>query len=158
MHRLRGVEELAKMYHLVMRSFVRTGHAPHYTELAREMSIPPDEARALLRQLTAMRMPNWLVPGTDLIESFAPFSNIPNVYRVSVDGEQRWFAQCGLEALALGHLFPERTVEVRSACLDCGEPIVVTLRNEALVSLEPRTTVAHANLPIAHWYPDIGRA
>jgi hypothetical protein len=146
------------MYHLVMRAFVATGRAPHYMDLAQEMAISPDEAQALLHELTAMRLPNWLIPGTDLIESFAPFSNVPNAYRVSVDGEQSWFAQCGLEALSLGHLFPGQTVETTTTCLDCGEPIVVRLRDTRLISLEPSTTVAHANLPIAQWYPDIGRA
>ena len=146
----------ARMYHLVMRSFVETGRAPHYTDIAQKMGTEPGTARALLRELTSMRLPNWLVPGTDLIESFAPFSNIPNQYRVSVDGEQGWFAQCGLEALSLGHLFPGRTVEVAASCLDCGDPIRVTLRDAALLSLEPSTTVAHSSVPLADWYPDIG--
>lgn len=151
-------EELARVYHVVMRSFVKTGRAPHYTDIAREMGIEPESARLLLRELTSLRLPNWLSPGTDLIASFAPFSNIPNQYRVTVDGEQRWFAQCGLEALALGHLFPRRTVEVASTCLDCGESIGVMLRDASLLALDPSTTVAHSNVPLADWYVDIGRS
>jgi hypothetical protein len=150
-------DDLARTYHFVMRSFVDSGRAPHYTDIALEFGIAPDSARALLRQLTSMRLPNWLVPGTDLIESFAPFSNIPNQYRVSVDGQQRWFAQCGLESLSLGHLFPGRTVDVATSCLDCGDPIEVTLRDTTLVRLEPSSAVAHSNVPLADWYADIGR-
>lgn len=146
------------MYHLIMRSFVESGRAPHYSELARAMAISPDEARSLLHELIALRLPDWLVPGTDLIESFAPFSNVPNNYRVSVNGDQRWFAQCGLEVLALGHLFPGRTVTVAATCLDCGDPIEVRLRDATFAAFEPATLVGHSNVPVAAWYPDIGRA
>jgi len=34
-----------------------------------------------------------LFPDTDYISSFAPFSNLPTQYRVSIGGEQKWFAQ-----------------------------------------------------------------
>jgi hypothetical protein len=151
-------EELARAYHIVMRSFADTGRAPHYTDIAREMGTKPEPARLLLHELTSMRLPNWLSPGTDLIASFAPFSNIPNHHRVTVDGQQRWFAQCGLEALALGHLFPGRTVEVASTCLDCGDAIGVTLRDASLVALEPPSAVAHSNVPLADWYVDVGKS
>jgi hypothetical protein len=35
----------------------------------------------------------WLFPDTDYIGSFAPFSNLPTQYRITVDGEQKWFGQ-----------------------------------------------------------------
>ena len=38
-------------------------------------------------------MPAWLHPDTDYIVSFAPFHNLPTQYRISVDGQQKWFAQ-----------------------------------------------------------------
>jgi hypothetical protein len=83
-----------RTYQLVMASFVTTGRAPHYADIARELSVPPEEGKRLLHDLMdATRMPMWLHPGTDLIASFAPFSNIPTQYRLTIDGHQRWFAQ-----------------------------------------------------------------
>jgi len=35
----------------------------------------------------------WLAGDTDFIESWAPFSNIPTHYLISVDGVSRWYGQ-----------------------------------------------------------------
>lgn len=35
----------------------------------------------------------WLAHDTDHIESWAPFSNVPTNYLISVDGVQKWFGQ-----------------------------------------------------------------
>jgi hypothetical protein len=40
-----------------------------------------------------LNMAMWLAPGTDLIASFAPFNNQPTQYRITVDGQQKWFGQ-----------------------------------------------------------------
>ena len=37
--------------------------------------------------------PGWLFPNTDYICSFPPFSNLPTQYRITIDGQQKWFAQ-----------------------------------------------------------------
>ncbi len=85
---------LAKMYHATMSGMVRDGRAPHYTELATELDLSPDEAREALHDLARTGVPGvWLQPGTDYIASFAPFSNIPTQYLISVEGEQKWYGQ-----------------------------------------------------------------
>ena len=35
----------------------------------------------------------WLFPDTDYIASFAPFSNLPTQYRITIDGQHGWFGQ-----------------------------------------------------------------
>ena len=35
----------------------------------------------------------WLVPGTDTIGSFAPFNNVPTHYRITVEGQSKWWGQ-----------------------------------------------------------------
>ncbi|MFZ2445607.1 MAG: hypothetical protein WAW37_04565 [Syntrophobacteraceae bacterium] len=85
--------QLDKTYHFIMGYFIEHGYAPHFTEIAREFSVPPDEGRRLLHDLMDTKLPIWLYPKTDLIASFAPFNNIPTQYRITVDGEQKWFAQ-----------------------------------------------------------------
>jgi hypothetical protein len=84
---------LDQAFHTIMRSFVDTGQAPHYTDLAKRLSISMEEGRQLLHDLADTGYSVWLHPGTDTIVSFAPFNNLPTHYRISIDGEQRWFAQ-----------------------------------------------------------------
>jgi len=91
---------LDETYHFIISVFVERGQAPHFTEIAAHFGIPAAEGRKRLHELMAARLPNWLFPDTDLIASFAPFNNLPTQYRISVDGQQRWFAQCGFESLA----------------------------------------------------------
>jgi hypothetical protein len=85
---------LAKMYHATMNGMVRDGRAPHYMELAAQLDLSPDESREALHDLARTGVPGvWLQPGTDYIVSFAPFSNIPTQYLISVEGEQKWYGQ-----------------------------------------------------------------
>jgi hypothetical protein len=86
--------ELDRAFHAIMETFVDTGRAPHFTDLAKQLGLTPDEGKALLhRVIDTHVMPMWLYPGTDLIVSFAPFNNLPNQYAITVDGRQKWFGQ-----------------------------------------------------------------
>jgi len=69
------------------------------------------------------------------------------VLGIWVGGEQRWFAQCGFEALATCWLFPGQPVRVEAACLDCGDPMVLVIRDGRLETVEPSTVVGHCNSP-----------
>jgi hypothetical protein len=85
---------LDKTYNTIIKKMVATGGAPHYTEIAGAVKIPIEEARKALHELMAVGIPGiWLFPETDYISSFAPFSNLPTQYRITVDGEQKWFGQ-----------------------------------------------------------------
>jgi len=82
-------------YRTVLSHFVAHGRAPHYSELARSLGVPLDRARELQRE-TANAGPVagcWMAHDTDHIESWAPFSNVPTHFAISVDGEHRWFGQ-----------------------------------------------------------------
>ncbi len=77
----------------IMQRFVRTGQAPHFTELAKDLDLSVEQGRELVQELFARNVPGWVHPGTDLIASFAPFNNQPTQYRVTIGGHQKWFAQ-----------------------------------------------------------------
>ncbi len=82
-------------YTAVLSFIVDRGRAPHYMELAKEVGVGPERARALLRE-TANAGPVagcWLAHDTDLVESWAPFSNVPTHVRISVDGVEKWWGQ-----------------------------------------------------------------
>ena len=84
---------LARMHHVILTNMVRDGRAPHYAELASELGISLDQAREALHELPDRVRGVWLHPGTDLIASYAPFSNIPTHYLISVEGQQKWYGQ-----------------------------------------------------------------
>ncbi len=134
---------------LMMRSFIERGQALHHTELAKALDASPEEGRTVLHDLMASGIPAWLYPDTDYVASFAPFNNQPTQYRVSVGGEQRWFAQCGFEALAITWLFPGQEVTIAAPCLDCGETVQVTVRDGSIVRMDPRAWGAASISPSA---------
>ena len=80
-------------FHFIMSQMVETGQAPHYTEIAAKLGVPVEEGRKILQELLATGVPGWLFPNTDLIASFAPFNNLPTQYRITIDGQQKWFGQ-----------------------------------------------------------------
>lgn len=86
-------EMLNKTFQIILKRMVETGQAPHYTEIAKALEVPVEEGRKVLHELFAARIPGWVYPNTDSIVSFAPFNNLPTHYRITIEGEQKWFAQ-----------------------------------------------------------------
>jgi hypothetical protein len=86
--------DLDRTFHFIIRRMVETGQAPHYTEIAAGLGLSVEEGRKFLHELMATPgVPGWLYPDTDYIASFAPFNNLPTQYRITIDGQQRWFGQ-----------------------------------------------------------------
>lgn len=131
----------------ILAAMMSTGQASHYTELAADLDLSPEDGKQVLHQLMDV-IPGWLHPGTDYVASFPPFNNQPTQYRVSVDEEQKWFAQCGFEALAVRWLFPGQTIRVEAPCLDCGDAMVVEMRDEEILLVEPDTLVGYTNAEV----------
>lgn len=86
-------EQVQRAYTAIMRHSVETGVAPHYTSLAKILGVTPDEALELQGEAAKSAAGCWISEGTDCIHSFAPFSNLPTHYKISVDGEQKWYGQ-----------------------------------------------------------------
>ena len=83
-------------YTAILQHFVDTGRAPHYVELADVLRIDVNIGRNLIHELAAKASPvggSWLSQDTDNIESWAPFSNVPTHYLITVDGIQKWYGQ-----------------------------------------------------------------
>ena len=133
------------MFQRIMRALVETGRAPHYAELARAMHLTVPQGRQLLLDVMQAYPIGWLHPETDYIASFPPLNSLPTQYRVSVGGEQKWFAQCGFEATSVTWLFPGATVRIEAPCLDCGDPVVVEMRDGRLGTVDPPQIVGHLN-------------
>ena len=143
-----ATEELkARAFHETSKQFVAQGRAPHYSELASVLGTSPLEALEAQREAAAAGIGGWFEPDTDYIASWAPFSNIPTHHRISVDGGQRWSAQCWLEAFAASWLFPGQGVRIDSRCLDCGDPIWATMRDGELLDRSDQEMVVCINVP-----------
>ena len=86
-------EQVQRAYTAIIRHSVETGVAPHYTGLARMLGVEPDDALELQAKAAKSAAGCWISQDTDYIHSFAPFSNLPTQYRVTVEGEQKWYGQ-----------------------------------------------------------------
>ena len=84
---------LDRVFDIIIKRMVKTGQAPHYTEIAAELGVPVEEGRKALHELFAAGVPGWLFPKTDFITSFAPFNHLPTQYRITIEGKQKWFGQ-----------------------------------------------------------------
>ena len=80
-------------YTTVMQHFIDHGRAPHYTKLAMMLGTDLPHAKALLHQAAKVGVGCWMAHDTDLVESWAPFHNIPTHYQVTINGEQKWYGQ-----------------------------------------------------------------
>ena len=132
-------------FHRLMQSIVESGSALHYAELARALGVTVEDGRQLLHAVMQAYPIGWLHPETDYIASFPPLNNLPTQYRVTVRGEQKRFAQCGFEATSVTWLFPGTTVRVEAPCLDCGQPMVLEMRDGELITIDPPGLVGHLN-------------
>ena len=62
---------LDKVYHAILTRMVKSGQAPHFTELAGELKIPVEEARQALHDLASAGIPGiWLFPEHRLYQQF----------------------------------------------------------------------------------------
>lgn len=150
-------ERTRRVRKLIVDSFVQTGRAPHVGEIGRSFSLSRQAVLEALRELP--RIDTFaLERGTENIRILSPFSNLPTPYRVSVDGEQRWFAVCGPESLGISFMFPGRRVRVDAYCRDCGDPIRLVMQDGAFVDQEPEGLVVHLGVPVARWFEDLAFA
>jgi len=83
---------LNKTFQTILDRFITTGEAPNYEEIATELGIAPSEAQKVTRKLiSSFSFPGWFQAKTDNIASFAPFNNLPTNYKLTIEGEQKWF-------------------------------------------------------------------
>jgi hypothetical protein len=147
--------QLDRVFQIIMKRMMETGQAPHYTEIAAELEVPVEEGRKALHELFSPGFPAWLFPNTDYIGSFPPFSNLPTQYRITIDGQQKWFGQWGFESLAVSWLFPGKTVKVEAPCLDCGSQIRVEMRDGSIQAAEPEGIVGYTSVPFRDWFNNL---
>ena len=86
-------ELIQRAYTAVLEHFIKTGRAPHYTELGTILGIKPDRARDVLHKTADSALACWFAGETDYVESWAPFSNLPTHYHIEIKGKGKWYGQ-----------------------------------------------------------------
>jgi hypothetical protein len=87
---------------------------------------------------------------TGAIRMANPFSAVPTPYRVNAAG-RLWYANCAWDAFGIcAALHVDGRVE--SACPDCGEPIVVEVRDR---EPDDDSLLFHCLVPAERWWEDI---
>ncbi len=56
-----------------------------------------------------------------------------------------------MESLAVRWLFPGKEIRIESKCLDCGAPIVIRMKDERLLEIDPPSAVAYMMSPFGKW-------
>ncbi len=87
------ISMLDRTFAFILRRMIETGQAPFYTEIAAELGVSVDEGRKALHALCRTGIAAWVFPNTDYIASISPFSNLPTQYRITVEGQQKWFGE-----------------------------------------------------------------
>ena len=140
-----------KVYTTILQHMVDHGWAPHYTQLAAEFDIPTESSRLAVNQAAEVGIGCWTSPGTDQVGSWAPFNSTPTHYLVSVEGQRKWFGQCGLEVNAIRWLFPGKEVKVETRDLATAEAITIRYKDDEILEITPNTVVGHINYPMWKW-------
>jgi len=84
---------LDRTFSFILKRLVETGQAPFYTEIAADLGVSVEEGRKVLHDLFGAAIAVWLFPNTNYIAAFPPFSNLPTQYRITIEGQQKWFGQ-----------------------------------------------------------------
>jgi hypothetical protein len=136
----------------IYRSFIDGGRAPTAAQVAVRLGVPPGTVVDSFHRLNADDV-IALAPGTDLIWLAHPFCALDAPFTVR-SGSDRWDGICIWDALGILALL-DRDGTVSTACPDCGEDLVVEVRDGNLV-VGRGNLVAHFGVPAARWYEDVG--
>lgn len=135
----------------VLRGFVDDGNAPPPDELAARLGVVQIDVERSLHRLHDAHV-LVLAPGTPYVWMANPFSALPTPFVVTSAGD-RWWGNCVWDALGILAAV-DRDGEVRTRCPDCGEPLVLEIRDGELAA--GAGTVVHYAVPAASWWADIG--
>ena len=87
------LSQMDRTFSFILKRMVKTGQAPFYAEIAARLGVSVEEGRKALHALFGTGIAAWVFPNTNYIASISPFSNLPTQYRITIDGEQKWFGQ-----------------------------------------------------------------
>ncbi|HNT91929.1 MAG TPA: hypothetical protein PK914_07550 [Smithellaceae bacterium] len=57
--------------------------------------------------------------------------------------------------MAVCWLFPGKTVNIDTPCLDCGEPMHLEVRDGVILKAEPKEIIGYVAVPFSRWMENI---
>lgn len=131
-----------------IRALRDTGVAPTVEDIARDLALAIAEvSRALHGLADAHRLA--LRPGTDALWMVHPFSAVPTDCVVR-DGDQRWFANCVWDGLAILGIIGRGTFETRSP--HSGDLLRFTVEQGRVIG----DAIVHFLVPPRQFWDDVG--
>src|SRR4030042_1091140 len=150
----------------IMDQVLADGTCPKGAEISRELSLSREELGRILKDLEAAICVAVQTDSNAHLESFQeeelleavpepgeifyarPFAAFRNHYPVWVNGEQKWYGECAVEACGVSAMFPGREVIVRSVCRQTQEPVELIGRDGILLDYSPKSLRLHIGFPL----------
>jgi Alkylmercury lyase len=133
---------------LIYRHFIQKGRAPKLAEMAKMLSRPLLDVRAVVERLGQSHA---IVPQEDgELWRAAPFSAIPTAFPVEV-GKRSWYGNCIWDALGILAML-HKSGRVLASCGCCNSAMPLRVKNG---DLAPAEGIIHIAVPASHWYDDI---
>jgi hypothetical protein len=130
------------------RRFVAVGRAPSPDEVADDLGSDVGAVRSGWRRLhTAHAL---VLDADGSIRMANPFSAVPTPHRV-LAGARWWYANCAWDAFGVCAAL-QVDGRIESSCPDCGEPLVVEVRDGRPDRDDP---LFHCLVPAHAWWDDI---
>jgi hypothetical protein len=151
---------------MIMDQVLRTGTCPKVAVIAEAHSVTREKIVGVLKDLEAAvcvavqdekratlecfqdEKLNAAMPEVGEIFYARPFASFENHYRISVDGEQKWYGECAVECCGISAMFPGKEVIVRSVCRQTKEPVKLIGRDGMLLEYSPKTLRVHFGFPL----------
>lgn len=122
----------ADMLRQIFKTALESGKAPSVTVLRK---ILKTYRLRIVRTLGKLEQKRLLVrkKETGEIVYVYPLSLFPTEHQIIMEGENKLFANCGLDALGIPHMF-NRNAEIISQCHTCRQEITITVKNGEIES------------------------
>jgi len=155
----------------IMDSVLADGVCPPVADIAKQHSISTEELQKSLRNLETgicIALQNKShegikefqdekldVPVPELGEVFfaRPFATFKNHYPISVNGKQKWYAECAVEGCCVSAMFPGKEVVLQSICRQTKEQVELVMRDGKIIEYSPKTLRVQFGFPF-RYMPD----
>jgi Alkylmercury lyase len=145
----------------ILTAFAEGGRAPSVHEVAHTLARPVGEVLAGCQKLAADDLIVWKEDEARILSAY-PFSGVPTAHQVLIDGGNRLYAMCAIDALGIPFMLGQGA-RIRSTCFFCQQPVTVDVRGGSLQGAFPLTTavwfseregccVAEARCPLMNFF------
>jgi hypothetical protein len=151
----------------ILDLMLNEGVCPSTQDLMKAHELAPEELKQVLRDLEAgiviavqckshagithFQEEELETAAPEIGEIFyaRPFATFKNTFRVSVEGQQKWFGECAVECCGgVSLMFPGKEVVVETVCRQTKKPITLIQKDGDLLDYEPKTLRVHLGYPV----------